>query len=90
MEEVADLLLSLTDFQEFKSLMLDFKEDQARNKDLHVSLTPVHITHCRLCNAHAYRQGWPSRVLLFAVCACVGHQPACHSRSLPVPPMQGL
>ena len=40
MEEVADLLLSLTDFQEFKSLMLDFKEDQGRNKDLHVSLIP--------------------------------------------------
>ena len=38
MEEVADLLLSLTDFQEFKSLMLDFKEDQGKNKDLHVSL----------------------------------------------------
>eukprot|EP00891_Asterochloris_glomerata_P009707 jgi/Astpho2/9707/Aster-x1597 len=35
MEEVADLLLSLTDFQEFKSLMLDFKEDQGKNKDLH-------------------------------------------------------
>ena len=75
MEEVADLLLSLTDFQEFKSLMLDFKEDQGKNKDLHVSMIA-----CEL--------GWPSRCLLFVVCAYVGHQPACHQRPFPVPSMQ--
>ena len=61
MEEVADLLLSLTDFQEFKSLMLDFKEDQGKNKDLHVSLIHVHNAHCRLCDVHAHALGWPSR-----------------------------
>ena len=88
MEEVADLLLSLTDFQEFKSLMLDFKEDQGKNKDLHVSLTPVRTAACRLCNIHAYELGWPSRCLVIAVCAYVGHQFAW--RSGPVPSMQGL
>lgn len=88
MEEVADLLLSLTDFQEFKSLMLDFKEDQGKNKDLHVSMIAMHDDDCMLCDVHACELGWPSRCLLFVVCAYVGHQPACHQRPFPVPSMQ--